>query len=491
MPARFLYFVLLLGIAGCSASEKLNSVVTNEKPRVRSPERVVASAEDSSSIVLVGLKEDSQPQQIQTTESLSIDEAFITNENTSIARSDSNSERIYLESLAADQNPKLIRLYREYQTAASRSHYVDKLPDPKLGANVFGNPVETASGSQQANISLSQTIPWLSRLNAEQQRACFEAMAIRAEYAAERLRVIAAVQTQWARLYLIEQQIEITQANQLLLESLIDVANSRVSIGKASQGDVLLGTVEYSKLEEQLLVFRQQKQSVVSELNRLTGRPAGTPIKPPAKLDILKPEWSLQEVTQIALNEQPEIQAAHLRTQATEWGIEVARLMRRPEFMISASYFITDDNRPPSPFVNVGEDPWALGAQISIPIWRDKYDAIKNEAGWKHQAAHNSVQELLDRYDALLLDLVTESHRAAETANLYKSSILPQAEQTLAADQDAYINGVVEFDRVIRDYRNLFTLELGYHKAISDLTIANAKIQQAAGVPVPLKNAAK
>ncbi|WP_339749317.1 TolC family protein [uncultured Rubinisphaera sp.] len=245
MPARFLYFVLLLGIAGCSASDKLNFVVTNEKPRVRPPERVVASAEDSSSIVLLGLKEDSQPQQIQTTESLSIDEAFITNENTSIARSDSNSERIYLESLAADQDPKLIRLYREYQAAASRSHYVDKLPDPKLGANVFGNPIVTASGSQQAYMSLSQTIPWLSRLNAEQQRACFEAMAIRAEYAAERLRVIAAVQTQRARLYLIEQQIEITQANQSLLESLIDVANSRVAIGKASQGDVLLGTVEY------------------------------------------------------------------------------------------------------------------------------------------------------------------------------------------------------------------------------------------------------
>lgn len=110
------------------------------------------------------------------------------------------------------------------------------------------------------------------------------------------------------------------------------------------------------------MVYRQQKQSVIAELNRLTGRPAGAPVKSPLNLEILKPEWPLEEVTQVALNEQPEIQAAHLRTQSTEWGIEVARLMRRPEFMISASYFITDDNRPPSPFVNVGEDPWALGA---------------------------------------------------------------------------------------------------------------------------------
>ena len=397
------------------------------------------------------------------------------------------SDLAMLEHLAAEQNPKLVRLYREYQAAASRSNYVDKLPDPKVGANVFGNPIETASGSQQANLSISQTIPWLAKLNAEEQRASFEAFAIRAEYSAERLRVIAAVQSQWAKLYVIEQQIQVTLANSSLLESLTEVANARVATGQATQGDVLLGTLELSKLDELLLIFRQQKVATIAELNRLAGRRAETPITSPTQLEIVKPEWSSDTIFQVALNEQPEIQAAHLRTQATSWGVQVARFSRRPEFMISANYFVTDDNRPASNVVNVGEDPWALGAQISIPIWKKKYDAMKNEAGWKHQAAHNIVQELTDRYDALILDLVTESNRAAETALLYQNSIVPQAEQTLAADQDAYVNGIVEFDRVIRDYRNLFTLELGYHKALGDLATSNAKIQQAAGAPVPLK----
>lgn len=427
--------------------------------------------------------EDSLP---TITEPTTLPDVPVASEEMPIPSRFKESDLPLLVHLAGEQNPKLVRLYREYQAAASRSNYVDKLPDPKFGANVFGNPIETASGSQQANITLSQTIPWLAKLNAEEQRASFEAFAIRAEYAAERLRVIAAVQSQWAKLYVIEQQIQVTLANVSLLESLTEVANARVATGQATQGDVLLGTLELSKLEEQLLVFRQQRVATIAELNRLAGRRADAPITSPTELEIVKPEWSADTIFQTALNEQPEIQAAHLRTQATRWGVQVARFSRRPEFMISANYFVTDDNRPASTVVNVGEDPWALGAQISIPIWRKKYDALQNEAGWKHQAAHNAVQELIDRYDALLLDLVTESNRAAETAILYQTSIVPQAEQTLAADQDAYVNGIVEFDRVIRDYRNLFTLELGYHKALGDLSISNARIQQVAGAPVPL-----
>lgn len=386
-----------------------------------------------------------------------------------------------LEQTALDQNPRLIRLYQEYQASAARSQYVDKLPDPKLGANVFGDPIETASGSQRANMNFSQTIPWLGKLNAEQQRACFEAFAVRAEFSAERLRVIAGVRTGWYRLYVIDRHIETAEANQELLKSLIDVANARISTGKASQGDVLLGTLELSQLEERLLTLRKQRRGVEAEINRLVARSVETPIQSSADLIVGVPQNTVAEIHQIALNSQPEIAAARMRTQATRWGIEVARLNRRPEFTFSTSYYFTDNNRPPSTIVDVGQDPWAVGVQVSVPLWREKYDAMENEANWKHHAAHSSVEELYDRYDAVILDLLTEAQRAAETAALYRSTILPQARQTLSADQDSYSNGAVEFDRVIRDYRSLLTLELGYQQALGDLAIANARIQQAAG----------
>lgn len=397
------------------------------------------------------------------------------------SRSSTSLTLLQLEQTALQQNPRLLKLSQDYQAALAKSQYADKLPDPRFGANVFGNAIETAAGSQRANMTFIQAIPWLSRLNADQQRVIFEAYAIHSELEAERLRVVAQIRTGWYRLYVVDRQIEIAKANQELLQSLIQLANARIATGAASQGDVLLGTVELSQLEERLLLYRRQRQGIEAEINRLVARRPDEPIPGQHQLDATLPRQSIQEISLLAQGNQPELEAARLRTQATRWGIEVARLMRRPEFMISASYFPTDDNRPPSTIVDVGQDPWALGAQMSIPIWHQKYDAMENEAKWKHQAAHASVEELSDRYDALVVDLYAEANRAQETANLYQQTILPQARQTLAADQEAYSNGGVEFDRVIRDYRNLLTLELGLHQAKGDLAISIVKLQQVAG----------
>ena len=306
-------------------------------------------------------------------------------------------------------------------------------------------------------------------------------MALQQVHASERLRVLGNVRALWYRLYVIGQQIKIASANQELLESLIEVANARVSTGKATQGDVLVGTLEYSKLEEQLVTLRQQQVSAFAEINRLLGRDADVSITPPVELEIALPIWDHQMLRQMAVEHQPEIRAARIRTQATRWGLEVARLKRRPDFSVKASWFAIDSNRPPSTVVDVGDDAWSLGASVSIPLWDRKYDAIEREASWKHSASHASMDEAVQRYDTILRDLWEQAKAADETATLYRETILPQAKDTLEADQQSYVNGTVDFDRVVRDVRNLLTLELGYHRALGQLATAIARIEQSVG----------
>lgn len=89
----------------------------------------------------------------------------------------------------------------------------------------------------------------------------------------ERLRVLGAIRVAWYQLYVVDKQIETTQANQQLLQSLIDVATARIATGQASQGDVLLGMIELSQLRERLLEFPAQRQAIQAEINRLAGRP--------------------------------------------------------------------------------------------------------------------------------------------------------------------------------------------------------------------------
>ncbi|MEQ8791534.1 MAG: TolC family protein [Pirellulaceae bacterium] len=384
--------------------------------------------------------------------------------------------------LAEAQNPRLIALRREADAAQAKTGYADKLPDPTIGANVFAAPIETAAGAQTANMTVMQKIPWLGRLDAKTRQMWFESLAVIQVYQAERLKVAADVRAAWYRLYVLQRQVEVNEALQSLLEPLIRVANGRVAAGRASQGDVLLGTLQLSRLSEQLLTLRQQLASDKAELNRLLGRPAEFPISVASRIDVALPDWSHEQLRQLAIEQQPDIAAAALRVQASRWGMEVARLERRPEVSIGASWYAINDNRPAANIVDVGRDAWSVGMQVSVPLWRQKYDAMEREAASRHLATHATVEDVVNRYDALLRDLWEQARAASETSQLYRSTILPQAEQTLKADQESYSTGAVEFDRVMRDLQNVLTLRLEYHRAEGRLAIALARIRQAVGV---------
>jgi len=148
---------------------------------------------------------------------------------------------------------------------------------------------------------------------------------------------------------------------------------------------------------------------------------------------------------------------------------------------LSAAWYVIDDNRPSSPIVDVGQDAWSLGAQVSIPLWKQKYSAIENEAVWKHQAAHSTTEQLMQEVDARLRELWEQARSASETADLYRDTIIPQARQTFESDRQSLSDSAVEFDRVMQDFQNLLTIELEHHRAIGRLATALARIRQVVG----------
>ena len=386
-----------------------------------------------------------------------------------------------LESWAISNNPTLRRMQQEAAAEWAKAGYVDKLPDPTIGTMFFGNAMNFVPDSQLAEVQVMQMIPWLGRLRAEAQQAQMEALAAENMYQAERLRIVGDLRATWFKLYVLGKQVATTEADKAQLQSLITTANARVAAGDAQPGDVLMATLELSSLQEQLLNFQQQIAATTAELNRLVGRESQVPIAVPSAIEVELPQWNHELLRQIAMETQPELNAARLRTAATRWGIEVARLKRRPDLTFGAGWMVMGaDSADTMP--GAGDDAWTLGVTASVPLWQGKYDAMLSEASRKHNAAHASEDEVALRLDALLRDLWEQARAGQQTVELYEKTILPQARQTFEADQKSLINGTVTFDRVIRDYRTLLNLELGYHRALGQLATTLARIRQAVGV---------
>jgi outer membrane protein, heavy metal efflux system len=385
-----------------------------------------------------------------------------------------------LEAMALVSNPTLRRMRYEAAAAWAKTGYVSKLPDPTVSSTFYVPPMNYDPDRQLAEAQVMQMVPWLGRLKAEERRAHMEALVAQTQYQAERLRVIGDIRATWFKLYALRKQIETTEADTAQLESLVRTANARVRTGDAQPGDVLMATLELSSLQEQLLGYRQQLAATTAELNRLVGRDASIAVAPPREIVVRFPDWSHELLLQIAIENQPELNAARLRTAATRWGIEVARLKRRPDLTFGVGWVVMD--APGAMAADAGRDSLTLGVSGTIPIWHRKYDAMAAEASREHLAAHASEDEITLRLDALLLDLWEQARASRKTVELYETSILPQARQTFEADQKSLVNNTVTFDRVIRDYRTLLNLELGYHKALAQLATTLARIQQATGV---------
>jgi outer membrane protein, heavy metal efflux system len=387
-----------------------------------------------------------------------------------------------LEAWAISNNPILRRLRHEAAAEWAQAAYIDKLPDPTLGAMAYTPPMNFDPDRQLAEVQIMQMIPWIGRLKAEAQRADLEALAAVNLYQAERLQVIGDIRVAWYKLYVLHKQVETTEADKAQLESLLSTANARIRTGDAQPGDVLLATLELSNLQEQLISYRREIVSTEAEINRLAGRDSQAAIAQPEFISPDLPAWDHEFLRALALTHQPELNAARLQVAATRWGIEVARLKRRPDLTFGLGCMVMD--APGAVMPDAGEDSWTLGVTTTIPLWHRKYDAMVSEASREHYAAHASEDEVALQIDSLLRDLWEQALASQRTVELYENTILPQARQTFAADQASLINNTVTFDRVIRDYRTLLTLELGYHKALGQLATALARIRQAVGLDI-------
>ena len=74
---------------------------------------------------------------------------------------------------------------------------------------------------------------------------------------------------------------------------------------------------------------------------------------------------------------------------------------------------------------------------------------------------------------------------AQERAALLRTTILPQAQQTLDVSRIAYQTDRVDFQAVIDNQRTLLEAQLGYVRALTEFEQATADLERAIGVELP------
>ena len=398
--------------------------------------------------------------------------------------------------LALERNPDIKASEETARSMVERIRQVTALPDPFLKMKILPEPVRTAEGDNFFILGVSQKLPVPEKLDRAGRVALAETRIALQRWQAIRLRVIADVKRAYFQLYVVDRSLDVTQANQDLLRSLIDVARSQVAVGRRSQDDVLRAQVELSNLEAELIMLRQRRVTTVARLNDVLDRHPQSEIETPDEFHLRDVDLAVDQLIEKAVDANPDLNRVKHQIERDRESLKLAKLAYWPDFAIGFEWMQMDPRgafkaprnpatgqRPVTPQLSEdGSDNWAITFGFSLPIWYDKIKGGIEEATRRLGSSRAQYRSTANRVEFAITDALARVESQQTLARLFRDTIIPQAEQTYRVSQASYTAGTSDFLYVIDNWRKWLVFTIQYYRSLGELERSVADLEQTIGL---------
>ena len=380
---------------------------------------------------------------------------------------------------ALSQNPQIKAARNEWEASLQVIPQAKSLPDPMLSYSYFGQSVETRIGPQRNKFSLSQKFPFFGKLSLKGEIARKGASVLEEQYMAVKLNIVLKVKKAFFSLFWLDSAIRISQEEKEVLERLAKIAGMKYETGKASQQDVLKAQLEISKVQDKLLILKQRRRAITAGLNALLNHRPDSFIGEVEKFEIPELKVELEKLYELAREMRPEMRKVRHFIEKNEESLKLAKKNYFPDFKLMVDYI--DIGAGTTTNVEDGRNSWMASVGINIPIWRKKLRASVAEAATKLKASQDSYNNIENVTLSQVNEFFFEVKTAQEQVELYRYSLLPQAEQTFKASEIGYLTGKVDFLDLLDSERMVLLVKIGYFKTIADLGKSLARLERVIG----------
>ncbi len=213
------------------------------------------------------------------------------------------------------------------------------------------------------------------------------------------------------------------------------------------------------------------------------------PIPAVHRLNLPQMELNLEELYALGEQNRQELKAAEALIERSEKSIDLAKKEYWPNLMVSAGFIRVGDRSDPAgiaqPPPDNGKNAFSLSVGISIPIWRDKYDAGVEEAAETLLAQRSNYADILNEMEFSIRDQVVRLETLRDQVDLYENALIPQAEESLRSTESAYETGQLGVLDLLDSERVLLNVRLVNARYYSDSLIAFANLERALGTKFP------
>ena len=320
-------------------------------------------------IRLYDLAADSNPQS-----AVEITSVHTANVSPPISHKSTNNRSLQISQMVSEvlaANPQIEVAQAVWEASTAQVKQQGAFEDPKLSYSLAPLTIDNTSTDFVQQIQLSQHIPWPGKLSLQSDVAKSNAVREKEKINELRLKLTALAKKIFSDWYFIHQAIQIHHENAQLLEHIYSIAQARYRVGKASQQEVLQAELEASLLEQHQLLLNQRKSEILGHINTLLSRPINSPLPNPSLLAEPLSMQTIRELHQDELENHPKIKALSANVQALKLNRQRAGLSALPDFKINAGYSTIMDN---------SDKHWIVGLAVNLPLDRNKYRAIQDEA---------------------------------------------------------------------------------------------------------------
>lgn len=381
---------------------------------------------------------------------------------------------------ALEHNPGVQMAAHTLEAKRARVPQAGALPDPMLMYGVVNEgrplPFQTLGERDfsEAYVGVTQELPFPGKSRLRKEAAQKEVEAALSAYEEVQRRVSADVAEAYYDLYATHAALDVVEESARLLEQLIKVAHTRLSVGQTSQQDVLDAEVEMSRLEERRTELNARRAILEARLRSLLYRRTAEPFGRPTTITPTALPGSLDELLRQAEEQSPAVREKARMVLQNERLADLAKRDGKPDFSVNFTYH------------NRGRlDPmYSFGATMTLPNLHGRQGHALEEA----VASLGGARSAADMARADVRYAVTEAYQMASSAerllHLYDEGILKQARLSLDSALAQYGVGKLEFLSLIASWRRLLDYDLTYQEQLAAHEKALARLAVHVG-PAP------
>jgi len=382
---------------------------------------------------------------------------------------------------ALSGNPELKASAARWEMFKSRVKQAGLLDDPmlvlKIQNGIVTDPFNFSRDPMtQKVIGISQQLPYFGKRALREEVAAREADAQRFAHEERALELTRMVKEAYYQISSTDHELHILEKNVEVIDTFITLAQTKYAVGQGSQQDIFKAQLERSRLLDMQITLEQQRKSLAIGLNAILYRPANTPVGRIPDFGIGGALPSAERLLALAEENRPALKGLRAQLLKGKGSYALAQKESYPDFNVFFEYM----QRQPAAGSD-GADMYSLGVTFNLPR-EERRQALLAESSSEISLAAEELNASTNSIARAIAELLAQMERRVRLVELYRTGIIPQAEQSLESATIGYRVNKVDFLTLLDNRATLFNFEHEYYDSLADYQVKKAQLEAVIGV---------